>query len=550
MTSPQLSAEIHRRAAHFLPQRSLQVDFYRIRQRLAISLPLSGHPTNLSSVRGFPGYPYAVWVLWALEERILSLGWEVELNGSSESRAAVERDLMGLCHWKFLPENVPSLWSSHLVRILIAARNWNWPDRKLREALQATLIRLVEHFAEAGTQQEPSNHIQFANIPVIVNLGWAIGAAEVAHASTRIARDHLMAKLRVWLDQGVAGHCEGACYDGYVADFLMDFIRQDSDAPERKALLSHPRLRQILEEVARLGAPGHPENLALIGDVEPAQMLFHYSFAAKFLRSLPEAIPFVAPRRLLRIMRSDGLPHLSANGKLSHLLGGSPRQPEDAHYALVWNLRPKRLRAKVALAWSNSVMGHLHCDAGHLVVAVGGHWMITDPGYQQYLQTSEREFTLGPLAHNIPVINDFQATKKLTSRATSSRGGETRFDLTATYPIEAGVLSVRRSLRVEGSRIMIRDQITAEALSTLDYSWHAHPEAFLRVEDGRGVIALENHELALLCQKWPLVAADICRLRGSRGSLTFRKTIVFPVGTQTAEVEWEFVAGSEAGGKC
>jgi len=549
MTSPQLSAEIHRRAAQFLPQRSLQVDFYRIRQRLAISLPLSGHPTNLSSVRGFPGYPYAVWVLWALEERILSLGWEVELNGSSESRAAVERDLMGLCHWKFLPENVPSLWSSHLVRILIAARNWNWPDRKLREALQATLIRLVEHFAEAGTPQEPPNHIQFANIPVIVNLGWAIGAAEVAHASTRIARDHLMAKLRVWLDQGVAGHCEGACYDGYVADFLMDFTRQDSDAPDRKALLDHPRLRQILEEIGGLGAPGHPENLALIGDVEPTRMLFHYSFAAKFLRSLPEPVPLVAPRRLLRIIRCDGLPHLPTNGRFSPVVRVSAAEPEDAHYALVWNLRPKRLRAKAVVAWSNSAMGHLHCDSGHLVVAAGGHWIITDPGYQQYLQTSERKFTLGTSAHNIPVINGCQASKKPTTRATSSRGQETHFDLTATYPIEAGVQSVRRSLRVEGSRIMIRDQITAETLSTLDYSWHAHPDAFLRVEDGRGVIVLGNQELVIRCKKWPLISCDICRLRGSRGSLTFRKTLTFPVGTRAAEVEWEFMVGSEVGRK-
>lgn len=505
---------------------------------------------NLSSVREFPGYPYAVWVLWELEERILSLGWQVELNGSSAARAAVERDLLGLSEWKFLPENAPNLWSAHMVRILVTARKWNWPDDKLREALDTTLTRLAEHFADADTPREPSNHIQFANIPVIVNLGWAIGALEAGHASAGIAMDFLMAKLRIWLDQGISGHCEGACYDGYVADFLMDFIRQDSDAPERKALLSHPRLRQILEEVARLGAPGHPENLALIGDVEPAQMLFHYSFAAKFLRSLPEAIPFVAPRRLLRIMRSDGLPHLPTNGRLSSVVGVPTVNPGDAHYALVWNLRSKRLRAKAVVAWSNSVMGHLHCDAGHLVVAVGGHWMITDPGYQQYLQTSEREFTLGPSAHNIPVINGCQPTKKPATRATSSRGGETLFDLTATYPIEAGVPSVRRSLRVEGSRIMIRDQITAEALSTLDYSWHAHPEAFLRVENGQGVIVLENQELALRCQNWPLVAADICRLPGSRGSLTFRKTITFPAGTRVAEVEWEFVVGSEAGGKC
>jgi len=549
MTSPRFSPEIHRRATRFLPQRSLQVDFYRIRQRLAIPLPLSEHPTDLSSLRGLPGYPYATWTLWALEERILSLGWEVELNGSAAARAVVERDLMGLHHWKFLPENIPNLWSPHMVRILVTALHWSWPDCELREVLRATLARLVEHFAEAGTPSEPSNHIQLANIAVIVNLGWAIGAHEVTHASAGVAKNHLMAKLRVWLDQGMKGHCEGVCYDGYVADFLMDFILQDPDAPDRKALLGHERLRQILEEIVGLGAPGHPESLALIGDVEPTQMLFHYSFAAKFLRRLPEPIPFVAPRRFSRIIRCDALTHLPRNGRLPTVIRVRTVDPGDAHYALVWNLRPRRLRAKAVVAWSNSAMGHLHCDAGHLVVAAGGHWMITDPGYQQYLQTSERKFTLGPSAHNIPVINGCQATKKPATRATSSSGQETHFDLTATYPIEAGVQSVRRSLRAEGSRITVRDQITAEALSTLDYSWHAHPEAFLRVEDGWGVIVLESQELDLRCKKWPLVSADICRLPGSRGSLTFRKTITFPDGTRTVEEEWEFVVGDEAGRK-
>lgn len=541
MPSPQFSAEIHRRAAHFLPQRSLLVDFYRIRQRLAIPLPLSRHPTDLSSIREFPAYPYAIWALWTLEERILSLGWEVELNGSAAAQAAVERDLMGLHRWKFLPEIVPHLWSPHMVRILVTALHWSWPDGELRAALRTTLIRLVEHFASAGTPKEPSNHIQFANIPIIVNLGWAIGATEVAHASAGLASTEVMAKLRVWLDQGMKGHGEGVCYDGYVADFLMDFIRQAPDMPDRKALLGHRRLTQILEEIVGLGAPGHPENLALIGDVEPEQMLFHYSFAAKFFRSLPGSVPFVAPRRLLRIIRCDGLPHLPTNGRLSPVPAVPAAEPEDAHYALVWNLRPKRLRAKAIVAWNNSAMGHLHCDAGHLVVAVGGHWMVTDPGYQQYLQTSEREFTLGPSAHNVPVINGCQATKKPATRATSSSDQETHFDLTSTYPAEAGVRSVRRSLRVEKARIVVRDQITAEALNTLDYSWHANPQAFLRVEDGRGVIVLENHELEIRCEKRPLVFDEICRLRGSRGSLTFRKTITLPAGTQTAEVEWEFV---------
>ena len=50
-------------------------------------------------------------------------------------------------------------------------------------------------------------------------------------------------------------------------------------------------------------------------------------------------------------------------------------------------------------------MGHLQCDTGSLVVGTRGRWVVSDPGYQQYMQKQERVFTLGVSSHNAPVIN-------------------------------------------------------------------------------------------------------------------------------------------------
>lgn len=48
----------------------------------------------------------------------------------------------------------------------------------------------------------------------------------------------------------------------------------------------------------------------------------------------------------------------------------------------------------------NSMAGHIQHDAGTVVIGTKGSWLISDPGYQQYMESSEREYTLGVNAHN------------------------------------------------------------------------------------------------------------------------------------------------------
>lgn len=540
-------AEIRRRAARYLQNKSLLVDFYRIRQKLSIPLPLSAYPKNLSSVREFPVYPFAIWVFWELEERILSLGYAGENLEASAARAAALRDLEGLTRWKFAAEDLPGLWSSHLVRILVTALGWKWPEDTLRMAIMRTLGQLTEYISAMGNlPKTPPNKIQFANIPIITSIGWAVAATIANHPDARIAVEDAREKIMVWLDQGVAGHGEGVCYDGYVADFLMDFVHHCVPATEQERFLGHQRVRNILEDLFELGAPDCPENIALIGDVEPVEMPFHYSFAIKFIQERSGKMPFRIPCQFPPLIRCDALSKVREN------LGSSPRVPidlsgpKDAHYAVVWDLDVEPASAKAVVSWSNSCMGHLHCDAGHFVLAVGAHWIITDPGYQQYLPTTERSFTLGASAHNQPVINGCQAASKPESREYQQSGGECIFDLTATYPVEAGVRAVRRIIRPERNVVVVRDEIETDAAASLVYCWHANPGAFLRVENGQGLILLDQQEVRVQCENSPFVPGDICRLPGSRGSLTFKKFLTYSDPSEMVVVTWRFeIVGKE-----
>ena len=93
----------------------------------------------------------------------------------------------------------------------------------------------------------------------------------------------------------------------------------------------------------------------------------------------------------------------------------------------------------MAMANSNSPMGHVHCDNGAVAIGTRGKWLIQTPGYQQYLPNSEREFTLGISSRNTPTINGQTQTHKLAKLISLTTEGQTHtaeIDISQCYPEE------------------------------------------------------------------------------------------------------------------
>lgn len=63
------------RAHSHLEARQLTFSCYRIRRRFALPLPITQLPVLNAQIRGFSQpYPWQIWCLWALEERLYTLG--------------------------------------------------------------------------------------------------------------------------------------------------------------------------------------------------------------------------------------------------------------------------------------------------------------------------------------------------------------------------------------------------------------------------------------------------------------------------------------------
>ena len=118
MESPH-RAELARRAAWYRQQRVLTVDYYRIRQKVAFTLPLVRPALPAFPVRGLPAYPWLTWLSWSYEERLHALAAHAKLADDEACRECVRRELRALASWPgYRQYDSPDLSAGHLLRLL------------------------------------------------------------------------------------------------------------------------------------------------------------------------------------------------------------------------------------------------------------------------------------------------------------------------------------------------------------------------------------------------------------------------------------------------
>jgi hypothetical protein len=528
-----IEAEIRRRAKARRDDRYLVVDYYRIRRKLAYRIPVSSLSIPDMTVPTIPDYPWSIWLLWALEERMHALGWAAEWFRQPEFERAAAADLSALASWpRYCQFDRPDLSSAHAGRLLWAAyTTWQWPRSGLREQVRVACSRLVRellpkvraHFVELDSVSDilalPAPPAKLANIPVI----GTIGAALAAHAAGDPALDSLnrsvAAAFGAILELRKQGFSEGVAYDGYVLDFLADWIGI-APARERETILRHPRFGDFLDESYMLAAPGAMLEVAELSDVEPREMRFHCTAQAKLA-------PYETnPVRswYLSLWRPAEMP-AAALGAIRNIRAAAAAEPSavsalDAHYALVLRSGWGHDDLAVAVAASNSPMAHVQNDNGSVVIGTRGRWIIADPGYQQYMQDAERDFTLGLAAHNAPVIDGVAQDRK-APKLMLRENRHISIELAGCYPSNAGVESLVRHVWLKDrALVVLADVVRGPGIARLNYHWHGHPEAAWGTSGGWILLHLPQSDLWFTTPQASVSLADVTRHPGSRGQLT------------------------------
>ncbi len=560
LDQPGIEAEIRRRAEQYRSQRRLVVDYYRIRRRLAYPLPVVSLSIPTLPVPTLPDYPWSIWMLWQLEERVNALGWAAEWFKSEEVSQTASRDLDALSIWpKYCQLNQPDLASAHAARLFwTALTKWNWLSQALRKKMLTACARHVEEVlpladayygplpAENDRMAPPVPTAKLHNIALIGTVGAALAAHALAHPAASALNQRVRAIFGTILDLRAEGFSEGVAYDGYVLDFVADWL-EGAPVELRKEILEHARLSDFLDESYMLAAPGALGQLAELSDVEPQQMPFHYSAQAKLARLRPDPVRNWFLRRWrLDWIRSNAL---GALHPIANRLQGSPPEAGamNAHYAVVLRTGWEKEDLAMAMSCSNSPMDHVQNDSGTLVIGTRQRWLVSDPGYEQYMQDSERDFTLGPAAHNYPLINEAAQDKKQSRLLRLARVApdvlHAKLELAGCYPREAGIRSVVRSVWLVGAAgVIVSDEILADSVRTVAYHWHGHPEAAWWSENGWMLLHLPDVDLWFTSPQARLSQANIQRLPGSRGQLT----LVAPIEPATSVIWWVFAISPQA----
>jgi hypothetical protein len=498
-------------------------------------------------------------MLWALEERIHSLGWAAEWSNKEEFSRAVSRDVEGLAAFpRFRQLDRPDLAAGHSGRLLwTAATKWNWVSEPLRKKLLDACSRHVEeilpysqeYYRQIRTKADiialASPYPKLHNIPLIGTIGASLTGSTVGHRSVGILNGFIGAVMGAILDFLGKGYTEGVAYDGYILDFIGDWL-ESLPAEQRKPILEHPNLRLLLDNSYMLSAPGAMEQVAELGDVEAREMPFHYSGQAKLARFQPDPIR----AWYLRRWRAPWI-RADAMGALHHIVDtfqGTAAQTgvHKTSSAVVLRTGWGNQDLAVVASCTNSPTGHLQLDNGTVVIGTNMQWIVSDPGYQQYMAGPEREFTIGPAAHNCPVINGYMQDKKeprlISLQKVESDLFRTKLDLTACYPAKANITSVIRSIWLSGrTRVVIADQVTGDRIDSVKYHWHGHPDAGWWARDGWILLRLSEVALWFTSPQAELSGENIRRLPSSRGQLTLISEV-----DPAAPVSWWAFAFTDA----
>lgn len=550
--------ELALRAKRLLCHKFLTVDYYRVRRKVAVPLPVTGLMDASIPVRGFTAvYPWSIWLLWSLEERLLALGEHVEATGDSKARAVVERELFELTQWQAYRCGARiDLPCSHAMRILwTALTQWQWVNAPLREALEQALGRIVNdvlRFSNKGfgqfnsvqqLLQDDTAFQRLHNIPVIGTCMLALAARAVAHPSAALLDIRMNMLVMAILELRAGGMTEGVSYDGYVLDFVADWLLGQPPSV-RDRIVGHEYFGGWCRQVIDLGVPGDVMRTAPLGDVEPVEMPFVWSALSK-LQGLCGEVSSVLALLDVSCLRADALRVWRKMPDCAETRGENNRGWSRTPHAVALRSGPNDDQFAAVIGASVSPMGHVQADSGSIVLGMNKRWWIDDPGYQQYAKTAERDFTVGPTAHNTPVINgqgqDFKRAVIVSEpgvEVDESGTMELVLDLTACYEPQSGVKRLQRMVWMlpTGNHVVVCDVVDIDAPAQITWNWHGHPELYWALNK-TGVSLVDNDMgdvLHIMSPQIATTATSIQRLPGSRG----QKTLVSSVFTAGKVAVW------------
>lgn len=557
-TVRELRDELQRRAAWEKSRQELHVYYYRIGYTLAFPLPLASRPAPDAFPFGIREitYPWLTWLSWELEERWRTLLAAWQHLGDEEAAALLRRELSALNWENYRGDgNQVGLPTGHFAAVLAVALHQpdKWAPAE-RQHLQAQAVKLLENdiapwFEKTWADDKPITSPRLHNYVLIL-----FRAAQLAREIDHPLRDPLETRakdvFRAWCAarKPPVYHSEGTIYDGYLLDSVTEWLEALPDSQRAELLpLGREPLAEFCTQAVMLALPGRVDLQAPLGDVEP-EMTYWATVLARVARWYNLTEPAWLLRRFppsrLRAPALVELIHAEAFFRRDFPAPRGRIAEQMASVTLRTGFEPDDILVTIGLP--RCQMGHLHPDAGHVIIGWYGRFWITDPGYQQYRPGEERTYTLGPQSHNLPVIGGIAPTRlagQLIELTSDEKTMRAVVDMTPAYAGPAPGQRVIRKVTLwpseVGGRITVRDTFLGfEPGTQVSYHWLGGAYFAWAFRDGWARLSDGERSLWIQFSGGPISARWLQRLPGSRGPLTLIVPTILE--SSPAELEWWF----------
>lgn len=542
-----LTAEFADRLTAQCDATQVLVDHYRVGHRWAFPVPVPDRPSGLpADVGSLQRYPWLIWLTWELTER-----WDVLANAwrtGHDDRAGqvLQRDLAALDGWAHFRNwrDEVGLPTGHLAMGLargLAMPGW---DVQWRPAAERAAHRLLDQDVPAWFTRTWQQDSSLKNIPIIVLCSVAALASQLGRPDADRYRERAIEAVEAWFVERRTDHLtEQTAYNGYLFDSVTLWMELDRDRGGDLVERWREPLLSLCPEWVHSTVPGRADLAVPLGDVE-AEMTMWLSCVARFAEWYG-ADATSGAGWLLRRCAPSRLPADVLARALAGVVDDAPEPPATGAHELPTSVAVRHGWGfddpAVVVGVARNAMGHLHCDAGQVVLGWRGRCWVTDPGYQQYRQGPEREYSTGPAAHNVPVIDGHVQTLKQSHLVATE---PVSLDLSPAYEGLPDGARVERTVTLADDRLIVDDEVTEVTgevvthwLAGAALAW-AHVDGWVRWTDG---------EAALWCGtgngpgREPLSPDEVERHEGSRGPVGLRHRS--PAGRR----RWQFVWDRDGG---
>lgn len=398
------------KADAYVVEESFEVLYPSISDQWKVTLPLT-EPKRVPEPQGHTFFPFWTMYARAIEDRLVVMSTVFLVTGERKYAVRVKQHLLSLAafgKWYEFDERGAegNLSNAHLLlgaSCAYDAIHSLLTEEERRSIRQAILEKGLHPLAiDIGSRD-------MHNIVAAKQVAMVYGAAAIMDENP-VAAKYLQAGLtylQSYLDRKrVSGETEGLLYDNVAARhawMAADLYRRISGDD---GLVQHPYLREELpERFFRLLAPGEESSFPNLSDsfckLDIAYLMAmtatHYDHPAAVWYLHKHAATHHASLLYLRKETSPASPTELYGARASAVF----RSVGWAALRSGWGDEDHLL----CFTSSSSAKDHNHKDQNNLVINVGGEWLLTNPGYQDYVPGPKADYTTGTVGHNSLLVN-------------------------------------------------------------------------------------------------------------------------------------------------